>query len=192
MAAAYFENGFLIPASFELFVRSLPPERSYLVAAGLEQALDYLATIRFQPEDIEFLRRQPVFRHISDGFFDYLKAFRFTGEVWAIPEGTPVFTRSLFCGLQPRCSKPRSSKHFCYRPSPSRPRSRRKQPHRGSRTRSRRGRIRHPPCARTRSGNSCRPCRLPRRVCRDLKRRSREAFRDSYLRHDGALFHHGL
>ncbi len=91
MAAAYFENGFLTPASFELFVRSLPPERSYLVAAGLEQALDYLASIRFQPEDIEFLRRQPVFRHISDGFFDYLRAFRFTGEVWAIPEGTPVF-----------------------------------------------------------------------------------------------------
>ena len=91
MAAAYFENGFLVPASFELFVRLLPPERSYLVAAGLEQALDYLATIRFQPEDIEYLRRQPVFRHISDRFFDYLRAFRFTGEVWAIPEGTPVF-----------------------------------------------------------------------------------------------------
>ena len=60
MAAAYFENGFLTPASFELFVRSLPRERSYLVAAGLEQALDYLATLRFQPEDIECLRRQPV------------------------------------------------------------------------------------------------------------------------------------
>jgi nicotinate phosphoribosyltransferase len=77
--------------SFELFVRSLPPDRSYLVAAGLEQALDYLTTIRFQPEDIEYLRRQPVFRHISDNFFDYLREFRFTGEVWATPEGTPVF-----------------------------------------------------------------------------------------------------
>src|SRR5438105_6531147 len=91
MAAAYFENGFLNPASFELFVRLLPPERSYLVAAGLEQALDHLATLRFHPEDIEYLRRQPVFHHISDRFFDYLSTFRFTGEVWAIPEGTPVF-----------------------------------------------------------------------------------------------------
>ena len=62
-----------------------------MVAAGLEQALDYLATVRFQPEDIEYLRRQPVFRHISNGFFDYLSKFRFAGDVWAIPEGTPVF-----------------------------------------------------------------------------------------------------
>jgi len=91
MAAAYFENGFLNPASFELFVRLLPPERSYLVAAGLEQALDHLATLRFHPEDIEYLRRLPVFHHISDRFFEYLSTFRFTGEVWAIPEGTPVF-----------------------------------------------------------------------------------------------------
>ena len=91
MAAAYFENGFHPHASFELSIRSLPPQRNYLVAAGLEQALDYLATVRFQPEDIEYLRRQPVFRHISDGFFDYLSKFRFAGDVWAIAEGTPVF-----------------------------------------------------------------------------------------------------
>src|SRR6266852_1781075 len=91
MAAAYFENEFHASASFELFVRSLPPERSFLLAAGLEQALDYLENLRFQPGDIDYLRGQPVFAHVSDAFFDYLKDFRFTGEVWAIPEGTPVF-----------------------------------------------------------------------------------------------------
>jgi nicotinate phosphoribosyltransferase len=91
MAAAYFDNGFQPKASFELFVRSLPPERNYLVAAGLELALEFLESVRFQAEDIDFLRSQPVFRHVSDKFFDYLRDFRFTGEVWAMPEGTPAF-----------------------------------------------------------------------------------------------------
>ncbi len=91
MAAAYFENEFHASASFELFVRSLPPERSFLLAAGLEQALDYLENLRFHPGDIDYLRSQPVFAHVSDAFFGYLKDFRFSGEVWAIPEGTPVF-----------------------------------------------------------------------------------------------------
>jgi nicotinate phosphoribosyltransferase len=91
MAAAYFDSGFRARASFELFVRSLPEERSFLIAAGLEQALDYLEKVRFQPMEIEYLRKQPVFRHISRDFFDYLREFRFSGEVWAIPEGTPAF-----------------------------------------------------------------------------------------------------
>jgi nicotinate phosphoribosyltransferase len=91
MAAAYLENHFSVVASFELFVRSLPPQRSFLIAAGLEQALECLENVRFQGEDVDYLRRQPVFQNISKGFFDYLSEFRFTGEVWAIPEGTPVF-----------------------------------------------------------------------------------------------------
>ncbi len=91
MAAAYFDSGFRARASFELFVRSLPPERSYLIAAGLQQALEYLENVRFRPGEIEYLRQLPVFGHISSNFFDYLGEFRFTGEVWAIPEGTPVF-----------------------------------------------------------------------------------------------------
>ena len=91
MAAAYFESDFQPTASFELFVRSLPPERSFLLAAGLEQALDYLEGIRFQPEEIEYLRRQPVLANFDKAFFEYLRDFRFTGEVWALPEGTPVF-----------------------------------------------------------------------------------------------------
>ena len=91
MAAAYFDNGFRARASFELFIRSLPPQRNYLIAAGLEQALDYLEKVRFHSHEIDYLRQQPVFRHISRDFFNFLQDFRFTGEVWAVPEGTPVF-----------------------------------------------------------------------------------------------------
>lgn len=91
MAAAYFEDNLKANATFELFVRSLPPERSFLIAAGLAQALDFMEELRFSDDEAEYLREQPVFRHISADFFDYLKTFRFTGEVWAVAEGTPVF-----------------------------------------------------------------------------------------------------
>lgn len=91
MAAAYFEAKFAAKATFELFVRSLPPKRGFLIAAGLEQALDFLETLRFQKSEIDYLRRQPVFRHTRPEFFDYLGNFRFTGEVWAMPEGTALF-----------------------------------------------------------------------------------------------------
>lgn len=91
MAAAYFETGLTGRADFELFVRSLPPGRGYLVAAGLEQALAYLAALRFGDDEVAFLRGHPGLAGISDGFFDRLRAFRFTGDVWAVPEGTVVF-----------------------------------------------------------------------------------------------------
>lgn len=91
MASAYFESNFSAVASFELFVRSLPPQRGFLIAAGLEQAIDYLENVRFQDNDIEYLRRQPIFAHTSEAFFDYLRNCRFTGELWAMPEGTAVF-----------------------------------------------------------------------------------------------------
>lgn len=91
MAAGYFQNGFEANATFELFVRDLPQTRNYLVAAGLEQALDFLQNVRFAPEEITYLRSLDVFRHVRPAFFDYLSRFRFTGEVWAVPEGTLVF-----------------------------------------------------------------------------------------------------
>ena len=91
MAAAYFESGMLPAATFELFVRRLPAQRSYLVVAGIEQALDYLERLRFGSAEIEYLRAQPAFRHVSPQFFEYLREFRFTGEVWSMPEGTPAF-----------------------------------------------------------------------------------------------------
>ena len=91
MAAGYFQNGFEARATFELFVRDLPRSRNYLVAAGLEQALEFLQNVRFAPEEIDYLRGLGVFRQVHSEFFDYLSQFRFTGEVWAVPEGTVVF-----------------------------------------------------------------------------------------------------
>ena len=91
MAAAYFEHHIEGRATFELFVRQLSPERSYLVAAGIDAALDYLENLHFPEEDVRFLRALPVFRMVSDAFFDYLRAFRFDGDVQAVEEGTIVF-----------------------------------------------------------------------------------------------------
>ena len=91
MAAAYFENNESAEATFELFVRNLPTNRSYLIAAGLEQAVEYLRGLRFEKEHIDFLRKHPSFKDIGDGFFRYLREFRFTGNVWALPEGTVFF-----------------------------------------------------------------------------------------------------
>lgn len=92
MAAAYFDNDEKSKATFELFVRSFPKNRSYLIAAGLEQALDYLTNLRFTEKHIEFLKKHPSFRNVSKEFFDYLLDFKFRGDVWAIPEGTVFFT----------------------------------------------------------------------------------------------------
>jgi nicotinate phosphoribosyltransferase len=91
MAAGYLETHFEARATFELLVRSLPPTRNFLVAAGLEQALEFLETVRFSAEDIAYLRKHPAFARISAKFFDYLAAFRFSGDVWALPEGTVCF-----------------------------------------------------------------------------------------------------
>jgi nicotinate phosphoribosyltransferase len=91
MAAAYFENGMHSErATFEMFTRSLKG-RAYLIAAGLEQALDYLQTLKFTPDQIDYLRHHYAFQHVSKGFFDFLGDLRFTGDVWAIPEGRAVF-----------------------------------------------------------------------------------------------------
>jgi nicotinate phosphoribosyltransferase len=91
MAASYVQNRFDARATFELFVRHLPPQRNYLVAAGLEQALDFLANVRFSSEEISYIRALPVFRHVRSDFYDFLAQFRFNGEVWALPEGTAFF-----------------------------------------------------------------------------------------------------
>ncbi len=92
MMAGYFQCGrHLAQATFELFVRRLPRNRSCLLAAGLEQALQYIETLRFTADEVAFIRQQPPFARTGGAFFDYLGAFRFTGEVWAMREGTPFF-----------------------------------------------------------------------------------------------------
>src|SRR5215831_8859280 len=88
MAQAYFELGMKHDAVFELFVRRLPETRSFLLAAGLEQALDYIEDLRFTADDIAFLASLGRFR---TDFLDYLRSVRFTGSVHAMPEGSPFF-----------------------------------------------------------------------------------------------------
>ena len=92
MMAGYYATHHAGLATFELFSRHLPPGRSLLIAAGLEQALDYLEALRFDRDEIDYLRGLPQLAGVPASFFDtYLPRFRFTGEVWAIAEGTPVF-----------------------------------------------------------------------------------------------------
>lgn len=78
-------------ATFELFVRRLPPNRNFILAAGLDQALEYLLNVRFTEEEILYLKGLPQFHRVPEGFFDALRAFRFTGDVFAAREGTPLF-----------------------------------------------------------------------------------------------------
>ncbi len=88
MADSYLRRGRNEPAVFDLFVRPPVPGRRFLVAAGVEAALDYLERLRFGEEDLAYLRSLGVF---SEAFLDYLAGFRFTGEVWAVREGELVF-----------------------------------------------------------------------------------------------------
>jgi nicotinate phosphoribosyltransferase len=78
-------------ATFELFVRRLPPGRAYLVFAGLEQAVGDLLRLAFSPEQVAAIRTWPMFAHVDPGWFDSLLDLRFTGDVWSVPEGAVVF-----------------------------------------------------------------------------------------------------
>lgn len=92
MAAGYFEAGKATErAAFELSIRRLPKNRNFVLAAGLQQIVEYLLNLHFEPAEIDYLRGLPHFRNASPEFFDYLRDFRFTGDLFAVPEGTPIF-----------------------------------------------------------------------------------------------------
>src|SRR3954463_8788289 len=88
MSASYLARGLTDEAIFELFPRRLPPERDWLLAAGLGPTLELLRELRYGEEELEYLRSLDLF---DDEFLDYLAGFRFTGDVEAIPEGTVTF-----------------------------------------------------------------------------------------------------
>ena len=88
MLHAYFANGMRDTAVFEFFVRKLPPNRNFMMAAGLEQVLCYLEGLRFGPEELEWVARSGRFPR---EFAGHLESLRFTGEVHAMPEGTICF-----------------------------------------------------------------------------------------------------
>ena len=89
MANGYFELGKADEISyFDVFFRKVPDGGGFAIAAGLEQVIDYIKKLKFTDEDIEFLRNKNMF---SDAFLEYLRTFRFTGDIYAVPEGTPIF-----------------------------------------------------------------------------------------------------
>ncbi len=97
MAAGYFEAGKAGErGAFELFVRRPPQHRNYILAAGLQQAVEYLLGLRFDAADIAYLRTLPQFANTSREFFDMLGELRFTGDLFAVPEGTPLFAGEPF------------------------------------------------------------------------------------------------
>jgi nicotinate phosphoribosyltransferase len=87
MCASYFDNEKFEPATFDLFIRRLHEDRSYLLFAGLEQVLLYLKSVKFTEEHLAYLKEQGF----NQPFLDYLRDFKFTGDVWAVPEGTVAF-----------------------------------------------------------------------------------------------------
>ncbi len=92
MAAGYFMAGKAEDvATFELSVRQLPATRNFLLAGGLQQAVEYLTGLRFETAEIEYLRSLKQFVNTPPEFFSYLKDLRFEGDIFAVPEGTPVF-----------------------------------------------------------------------------------------------------
>lgn len=92
MAAGYFAAGKAADiATFELTVRRLPAHRNFLMAAGLQQAVDYLQRLQFDADEIAYLRSLSQLGKAAPEFFDFLADLRFTGDLFAMPEGTPAF-----------------------------------------------------------------------------------------------------
>ena len=91
MGNGYFENGFKDKITyFDVFFRRVPDKGGFAIAAGLEQLIRYIEDLHFTPEDIEYLRGRNLF---CEEFLEYLANFRFTGDIYAVPEGTPVFPK---------------------------------------------------------------------------------------------------
>lgn len=89
MANGYFETGMADNiAYFDMFFRRVPDGGGYAIMAGVEQVVDYLKNLKFTEEDVEFLRKKGIF---CEEFLEYLANFKFTCDVWAVPEGTPIF-----------------------------------------------------------------------------------------------------
>lgn len=89
MSNGYFQTGMMEQVCyFDVFFRNVPDGGGFAIAAGLEQVIDYIQNLRFDEEDITYLRGKGCF---SEAFLEYLKTFRFHGDIWSVPEGTPIF-----------------------------------------------------------------------------------------------------
>ncbi len=91
MAAGLHKYGMDDWATFELWVRGMPEKRSFFVAAGLEQALHYILNLGFSKESVDYIKGLPVFSNVEGAFFKYLEGFKFSGDIFAAPEGSVFF-----------------------------------------------------------------------------------------------------
>lgn len=95
MAAAYYSSPYHREKKtigiFEMFVRRLPKNRSFIVVAGVEQVVHYVLNLRYDDNQISYLRSLEVFKNVNRKFFDYLRRFKFSGSLWSVPEGTVLF-----------------------------------------------------------------------------------------------------
>jgi nicotinate phosphoribosyltransferase len=90
MSSSYFLSHMNDLSTFELFVRNLPPNRSFLVSAGIDDIVNIVSNFRFEKEDIDYLKSLKIF---SDDFLNYLKLFKFSGDLYAIPSGMVYFPK---------------------------------------------------------------------------------------------------
>ena len=89
MANGYFRKGMKDDITyFDIFFRRVPDGGGFAIAAGLEQLIEYIEDLHFNEDDLNYLREKNLF---EEDFLEYLRNFRFTGDIWAVPEGTPVF-----------------------------------------------------------------------------------------------------
>jgi len=94
MGNGYFQTGYADKICyFDVFFRSVPDAGGFAIAAGLEQVIEYIENLSFSDEDIDFLRAKGIF---AEAFLTYLKTFHFSGDMWGVPEGTPIFPGEPF------------------------------------------------------------------------------------------------
>lgn len=90
-SALYHADGMWGDATVDLYLRDLPAHHGYMIVAGVQEAIDSVLNLRFTEADLEWLGAQPMYQNLGSTFFDSLRHFKFSGDIWAMAEGTPVF-----------------------------------------------------------------------------------------------------
>ncbi|GBD89553.1 nicotinate phosphoribosyltransferase pncB2 [bacterium BMS3Abin04] len=100
MAAGYFHHNYNPTVTFELYVRKLPDTRNYLIAAGIEQAVKYINSLRFSSEEVNYIKSLPVMKDVKPEFFEYLQNYKFSGDIFGLKEGELVFAKEPILQIQ--------------------------------------------------------------------------------------------
>ena len=190
MAQSYFAEGMDGAATFSLYVREYPPNRGYLVAAGVDNALDCLAALSFNDASVDYLRDTGVF---TEEFLAYLRDFRFTGNVRAMPEGSLFFTDEPVLEVTaPVIAAQLAETIVINQVQYQTLLATKVGPLRGRRGRPPPGGLRRPPHPRLRGVPADGPRLLHGRVRRNQQRARRPALRHPPHGHHGPLVHHRL